>query len=663
MTSMRRLWNWLTLTNQHPELILAQFKELKRQVPLLYALLMVNAIAVAYTHYNLAPDYLTIWLLWPLVTICCIRIFTWLRLSMDGITPTRALAQLRHTVLLSGLLAGGFIAWSLALDNYGGDMERGHVALFIAITVIGCIFCLINLPQAALLVMSVVTVPYIVYYISIDQNVFHAIALNIFLVSLVLVQVLLNGYSAFRDVIFSRMALTEKQKETERLSEENARLAHTDALTGLPNRRHFFSRLEATLETASADKEAFTIGVIDLDRFKAVNDTYGHHYGDLLLHHVGTRLSEFAAKEPGLEISRLGGDEFGLIVRDHQNRLLALGNAINDLVSAPYSIEGIQVAIGCSIGLASFPDAGRTAHELFDRSDYALYNSKTESRGQTTLYSSQHEQQIRSDRAIESALQAADLEQEFEVFLQPIFDLQHGEISGYEALARWTSPHLGVVPPDQFIPLAERSGLMRQLTQSLFNKALESIAFLPPKHTLSFNLSAHDITCSETVMMLLGAIARMKVAPSRIVFEITETSVMNSYEIAEQSIRLLRGAGTMIALDDFGTGYSSLGYLHRLPIDRVKIDKSFIAEKGTKSSWKVITSIIALCRSMAIDCVVEGIETEAQKQSLKNLGCRYLQGHLIAQPMRAAEIPDWLERSGYLRKEEPKPLVILGANQ
>nr|WP_246476106.1 EAL domain-containing protein [Roseibium litorale] len=656
------LWNWLTLTNQHPELILAQFKELKRQVPLLYALLMVNAIAVSYTHYGYAPNYLTIWLLGPLVTICGLRSFLWLRTSIENVTYTRALKQLRQTVFLSGILAGGFIIWSLALDGYGGDMERGHVSLFIAITVIGCIFCLINLPQAALLVMSVVTVPYIAYYISIDQNVFHAIALNIFLVSLVLIQVLLNGYSAFRDVIFSRMALAEKQHETEILSEENARLAHTDALTGLPNRRHFFSRLESTLAGASRENGAFTIGVVDLDRFKAVNDTYGHHFGDLLLQQVGDRLNGLSGKTPGLEISRLGGDEFGMIVQGEQDGLLALGQSINELVSCPYNIEGIQVTIGCSIGLASFPDAGRTAHELFDRSDYALYNSKTESRGQTTLYSSKHEQQIRSDRAIESALQAADLDSELNVYMQPILDLQRNEIAGYEALAQWSSPQLGVVPPDKFIPLAERTGLMRNLTLTLFGKALAGMASLPSRHYLSFNLSAHDITCSETVLLLLAAITQSKVAASRIMFEITETSVMDSYELAEKSIRLLRSTGAVIALDDFGTGYSSLSYLHRLPIDRVKIDKSFIAEGEDETSWKVITSIIALCRSMSLDCVVEGIETNEQRMHLKGLGCRYIQGHLIAEPMPAGEIGDWLRKSSYTSDEETLRRV-LGADQ
>lgn len=649
MTAIRRFIEWMTLSGQQPEILQAQFRELRRQVPLLYALLMVNAAAVSFTHYGLAPDYLTIWLLLPLFFICSIRITAWLRRSADNISPEEALYQLRRTLFLSGVLALAYVSWSLALDSYGGPLERGHVALYIAITVIGCIFCLMNLPQAALLVMALVTGPYIAYYAHLDLTVFHAISMNIFLVSLVLIQVLFNGHKAFTKVIQSQQALALKQQETERLSEENALLAHTDALTGLPNRRHFFASLQMRISEATEDRSSFAVGVLDLDRFKPVNDTYGHHFGDILLMQTGDRLKTLASTGTRLQISRLGGDEFGMIINAPADELEALGQSICDIIASPYEIEGITVAIGCSCGLAVFPDAGRTVHELFDRSDYALYNSKTGRRGQATLYSAEHERQIRSDRAIESALQGADLETEFSIHLQPILDLQKNCVAGFEALARWESPLLGHVPPDQFIPLAERSGLMRRLTIHLFSKALQAIAVLPPHLSLSFNLSAHDITCKETVLTLLTMLGRSGIPANRLIFEITETAVMRSYEGAEQSMRLLRQTGARLALDDFGTGYSSLGYLHRLPIDRVKIDKSFVAGIDDPSRNGIVSSIIALCRSMSLDCVVEGIETEAQRDRLRSLGCRYVQGYLVARPMPAMEAANWLEHKNELQ--------------
>lgn len=662
MNAMRRFLNWMTLSGQQPEILQAQFRELRRQVPLLYALLVVNAGAVSFTHYGLAPDYLTIWLLLPLFLICTVRAIVWLRRPGDAVTPEEALYQLRKTLFLSGVLALAYVAWSLALDSYGGPLERGHVALFIAITVVGCIFCLINLPQAALLVMALVTGPYIAYYSRLDLTVFHAISMNIFLVSLVLIQVLFNGHKAFTKVIQSQRALAQKQQETERLSEENAILAHTDALTGLPNRRHFFATLQKRIQEAAATHGSFAVGVLDLDRFKPVNDTYGHHFGDLLLAEAGDRLKGLASSGTRFQISRLGGDEFGMIIEAPANELEALGQSICDIIATPYEIEGIFVRIGCSCGLAVFPDAGRTVHELFDRSDYALYNSKTGRRGQATLYSVEHERQIRSDRAIESALQGADLEEEFEVYLQPILDLQQGGVTGFEALARWNSPLLGQVSPDQFIPQAERSGLMRRLTITLFAKALAAMSQLPAHLSLSFNLSAHDITSKETVLTLLTLLGRSRIQPGRLMFEITETAVMRSYEGAEQSMRLLRQTGARLALDDFGTGYSSLGYLHRLPIDRVKIDKSFVSGIDDPSGHGIVSSIIALCRSMSLDCVVEGIETDAQRDRLKSLGCRYIQGYLIARPMPAKDAAAWLEHTDYHQSAAAAGMVSLPVN-
>ncbi|SUB01890.1 Bacteriophytochrome cph2 [Pannonibacter phragmitetus] len=662
MTTMRRFLDWMTLSGQQPEILLAQFRELRRQVPLLYALLMVNAGAVSFTHYGLAPDYLTIWLLLPLFIICSVRAVAWLRRSADAVSPEEALYQLRRTLFLSGVLALAYVTWSLALDSYGGPLERGHVALFIAITVVGCIFCLMNLPQAALLVMALVTVPYIVYYSRLDLTVFHAISMNIFLVSLVLIQVLFNGHKAFTNVIQAQRALAQKQQETERLSEENAILAHTDVLTGLPNRRHFFSALQKRIQDASITRTSFAVGVLDLDRFKPVNDTYGHHFGDLLLAEAGDRLKGLVSSSTRLQISRLGGDEFGMIIEASAEDLEALGQSICDIIATPYEIEGIFVRIGCSCGLAVFPDAGRTVHELFDRSDYALYNSKTGRRGQATLYSVEHERQIRSDRAIESALQGADLEKEFEIYLQPILDLQKCRVTGFEALARWNSPLLGQVPPDQFIPQAERSGLMRRLTVCLFAKALTAISQLPPHLSLSFNLSTHDITCKETVLALLTQLGRSRIPAHRVIFEITETAVMRSYEGAEQSMRLLRQTGARLALDDFGTGYSSLGYLHRLPIDRVKIDKSFVSGIDDPSGHGIVSSIIALCRSMSLDCVVEGIETDTQRDRLQSLGCRYIQGYLIARPMPAKDAASWLEHSDYHQPVAAAGVVPLPLN-
>ncbi|MEM9634310.1 MAG: EAL domain-containing protein [Pseudomonadota bacterium] len=636
MSKLRSFARWMLVDPRYPELAQAQYNALKTQIPALYFLLMVNAVAVSYTHYDVAPFYMTVGVLIPMLAVTSLRLVAWLRAGKVSPGPDEAIRKMRQTVVFGSVIAVIYIAWSLSLDGYGGPEERGHIALFIAITVIGCVFCLMNLPQAAILVMLIVTVPYLVYYVGLDKDVYFAIALNIFLVFLVVLKVLLNGYSSFCKLVRSQEALATKQRETQSLSEENRRLAHTDALTGLPNRRYFFSRLESLIEDDENTERRFAVGVLDLDRFKPVNDTYGHKLGDQLLAEVGDRLKFMELAD--IEVCRLGGDEFGFLFTGDTANASAIGQAICDCISAPYRFGELQLTIGASCGIAIYPEAGRSAHVLFDRSDYALYNSKSNSRGRTTIYSKSHEAKIRSERAIESALQSANLTSEFKVYFQPVVSLPERIIVGFEALVRWHSPVLEEVEPDQFIAIAERTGLINRLTISLFEKAIRQIKSLPGDLYLSFNLSAHDITSAETVATLLEIIHRNGVDPKLITFEITETSVIGSYEAAESCLRKLRNSGVKLALDDFGTGYSSLGYLHRLPIDCVKIDRSFVSGISEQVAGDVITSIVNLCRSMQMACIVEGVEKSTQLEALETLECKLAQGFFFAPALPFDEV-------------------------
>lgn len=644
MDKIRKFFRWMMIDPRHPELAQAQYNELKSQIPSLYALLMVNSIAVAYTHYDFAPFYLTVGILAPMLLVTCGRLFAWIRARNKVPGPEEAIAKMRQTVIPGGLISAVFIAWSLSLDGYGGPTERGHVALFIAITVIGCIFCLMHLPQAAILVMAVVTVPYLIYYTQQGKDVYIAIALNIFLVCIVILQVLLNGYNGFCKLVRSQAALAVKQKETERLNAENERLAHTDALTELPNRRYFFNRLERRINEVAYSGVPFAVGIIDLDRFKPINDTFGHQLGDQLLEEIGKRLKSVGCDE--IDICRLGGDEFGFLYVGDIENAAQTAQSVCELIGQPFRIGDLQMTVGASCGISLYPDAGKSAHVLFDRADYALYASKTAARGRTTVYSESHEARIRSERAIESALQSADMEKEFSVFFQPIVSMPDRTIVGFEALARWENPSLASIGPDSFIPIAERTGLIHRLTICLFEKALSQIKSLPRDLYLSFNLSAHDITSDETVATLLKIIHREKIDPRLITFEITETSVIGSYEAAESCLKTLRAAGVKLALDDFGTGYSSLGYLHRLPIDCVKIDRSFVSGINGTVAGGIIISILNLCRSMKLHCVVEGVEERSQLEFLNQLDCRLVQGYYFAAPMPFDTICESLRNKG-----------------
>ncbi len=279
---------------------------------------------------------------------------------------------------------------------------------------------------------------------------------------------------------------------------------------------------------------------------------------------------------------------------------------------------------------------------LYDRADYALYRAKSERRGFAVLYSSEHERLIRSERAVEAALQAADLATEMEVNLQPIVSGPNFEMMAVEALARWTSPSLGPIRPDIFIPLAERAGIIHRLTLTLLRKALAHLTRLPAEIRLSFNLSAHDLTSSETVLGIIAMILGSGIEPSRIIMELTETAVMRDFAAAEESIRLLRGLGIKIALDDFGTGQSSLSYLHSLPIDKVKIDRSFVIGTASESGCEVLAAVVALCRSMKMQCIAEGVEDTSQLDILRGIGCDTFQGYLFARPMAIDSLIEWM---------------------
>lgn len=619
--------------SDEPEVILAQYREITRQVPLLYALLIVNTAAVAFTHRAFAPAALTYLMPGALCVVSLLRMVQWLRSGGKSVDVAAARAQLKRSVVFAGFFGLISVSWALSLANYGGPYEQGHVALYISITVIACIFCLMALPQAALLGCLLVTGPYLVYYLLQRSTVWTAIALNIALVSLVMIRVLLNSFKGFVELVLSQRDIAAKSVETERLGQENARLAMTDSLTGLPNRRYFFAQLEAAIDAAKGTDKRFAVGVLDLDRFKPVNDTYGHVFGDRLLAEAGRRLGAFASDD--VVLARLGGDEFGVILFTDCDAAAAFGESLCMLICQPYKLDEVRIVIGCSGGFAIFPDAGQSAHALFDRSDYALYHVKSERRGRCALFSAQHETKIRSDQAVEAALQAADLDAELTVHLQPIVELATMQITAAEVLARWNSPTLGAVPPDIFIAAAERLGLIHKVSRSLFRQALEALSDLPPSLGISFNLSAHDIVSHETISHLIGEIARLGISPQRLQFELTETALLRDFDLAVSGMLALRDIGCRMVLDDFGTGYSSLSYLSRLPVDKIKVDRSFINANKARDR-DVLAAIKGLCDHLRLGCVVEGIESPNQLELVRTLGYQEAQGYLLGRPMTLA---------------------------
>ncbi|GGC09805.1 GGDEF-domain containing protein [Novosphingobium endophyticum] len=632
---------------QHP-LPVAQYLRLRSQIPPLYGLLAINSVILAYTHRALAPQLLTLTIPAVLVGASLLRMLMWFRpVVARDFEPALAEARLRRTVYVAAAMAAGFVTWALLLANYGGPYEQNHFAIYVVITLLGCVFCLNYLPSAAMLICVAVLAVFFAYCVARGSEVLLAIAVNVALVAAVILKVLRTSYASFVHLESTQRELTLERRQAQNLGEENARLAQTDALTGLPNRRYFFSALESLLECAERN-DRFCVGLIDLDRFKPVNDTHGHVQGDRLLQLIGERM--MMQCPANVIVARLGGDEFGLIVMGGLEQAETVTQTLFGAIRQPARLGDVIVSVGCSAGLAVYPDAATSANSLFDRADFALYHAKNNKRGQCVRFSAELEDLIRSEQALDSALQAADLKNELSIVVQPIVHTETMTPLGVECLARWHSPTIGSAAPELLISAAERVGRARQVTLTLFDKALVALDVMPEEMRISFNLSGNDVGDPETIDALLERIAASGHSPTRLLFEITESSLISEIDNARTALERLRAQGVRIALDDFGTGYSSLSSLHQLPLDMIKIDRSFAARLDEANGRRLISAIRNLSRALSLDCVIEGIETETQLVSARMAGFLLAQGYFIARPMpleqferqlRGPEVTNW----------------------
>ncbi|KTT31394.1 histidine kinase [Pseudomonas oryzihabitans] len=627
----------LSVPQDNPGLVKAQYIALARQLPMMYFILLTNTLMLAGTHYAVAPRWLVVYCPLLMTVFGVIRAAEWLRTRHRPRSPAQMLRALKRTNGLAPFVATAFTAWSLALFPYGDSYTQAHVGFYMAITVIGCIFCMMHLLPAALATTAVVNTAFVVFFASTTIVTFVATAIDVLLVSIAMLVILKAQYGDFT-------RLVNMQAQTAKLSEENLKLANQDSLTGLANRRQFFSRLDTLLAHAQEQETRLAVGLIDLDGFKPVNDLYGHSVGDRLLYQVGQRLSRLLDDE--VHLARLGGDEFSLIITKplSDDQLRTFGEDLCASLREPFLLVDIPIQISGSLGIATFPDQASSATDIYEYADYALYQSKRHRPGTACLFSTTHRQRLSREGLTEQALRRADLEREFYMVFQPIVDLHGKRTVGFEALARWESPELGLVPPGDFIPIAERAGLVNRLTLPLLSKALTTAARWPKGTRLAFNLSAHDCGSEDAAQQIVELIRRSPFDPACLDLEITETAAIQDLPQTQRAISRFRELGCGISLDDFGTGYSSLSQIHALSLTKLKVDRTFVTNLHLDpASVKIVRSLIALCQDMELECIVEGVETAEELGALKNLGCTRAQGYLFAKPMRASEIRGWLE--------------------
>jgi diguanylate cyclase (GGDEF)-like protein len=427
------------------------------------------------------------------------------------------------------------------------------------------------------------------------------------------------------------------------LMQKSQQLAHTaryDALTGLANRTLFLESLNEALARMKEAAVGFAILMLDLDRFKAVNDSLGHATGDSLLQAMADRLRKIVRE--GDCVARLGGDEVAIIQtggEDHRGRAIALANRILRDITQPYDIEGRKVVIGTSIGITLAPDDASDADALMRNADLALYKAKSEGRNRYRIFESSMEMAARERRELEEDMQRALSHDEFVLHYQTVIDLGTGRCDGAEALVRWQHPMRGLIPPDQFIGLAEESGLIVELGAWILRKACADAAEWPSHLKIAVNLSPVQFKQSDLRETLKSAFEESGLDPARLELEITETILIDKNEEDLGVLHDLKSLGISIVLDDFGIGYSSMRYLQMLPFDKIKVDKSFIQNMTIHSdSAAIVGAIIGLGRSLDIKTTAEGVETADQLTLLRAAGCQLAQGFLFSRPVPVSQL-------------------------
>ncbi len=430
-----------------------------------------------------------------------------------------------------------------------------------------------------------------------------------------------------------RAASDELQAQNDRL----AYVANHDALTGLPNRLLFRQELEARLAAAEDGGPQVAVLLLDLDGFKDVNDTLGHDAGDALLRDVADRLRTTVG--PQQLICRLGGDEFAVLgTALTQDEALESARLLIEEVRVPYNIKGREIAVGTSIGIGLSQPA-LNADALFKHADLALYEAKRLGRARACVFRAELQTTYHARKSFEADLHKALENREMEVHYQPQVDARTRAIVGYEALLRWNHPERGSVPPSEFIPVAEETGLIHALGDWVLQTAtLEAARWHAPLR-IAVNLSPVQFRSKTLPRQVRKALAQSGLRPDRLELEITESMLLDRNEQTLEILRGLKRFGIQIAMDDFGTGYSSLGSLRSFPFDRIKIDRSFIRDIPTRrDAIALVELIIGMARSYGMQTTAEGIETEEQFESLKRLGCGHMQGYLIGRPTPAASL-------------------------
>ncbi|MBI3804963.1 MAG: EAL domain-containing protein [Nitrospirae bacterium] len=445
----------------------------------------------------------------------------------------------------------------------------------------------------------------------------------------------------------------ELRQEQRRAEQAIQHLAYYDPLTDLPNRTLLHDRLQQAILSARREGKSLALLVMDLDRFKEINNLLGHHYGDLVLQQIGPRLRE--ALRQSDTVARLGGDEFAvLLLSIGSDAAVLTAQKILKQFTSPFVVECLSLEVATSIGIALFPEHGEESSTLLRRADMAMYAAKQAGSGYA-VYSSVHEQQSSSHLILMGDLRHAIDRDELFLVYQPKINLRTGCIIGVEALVRWRHPIRGIILPDQFISLSEQGGLIKPLTLWVLNNALQQCRRwrqAGQRLSVAVNLSARSLQDPQLPEQVFKLLQFHDVEPSSLELEITESVLMTDPLRAMETLHHLSKMQVRLSIDDFGTGYSSLGYLRKLPVEEIKIDKSFVRDMADEEDdAMIVRSTIDLAHNLGLRVVAEGVESQGIWDRLVALGCDAAQGYLMSRPLSPSDLADWLNGSPWGLKE------------
>lgn len=643
-SALKALADWFQGDSGDPDVARAQYQLIQRQTPFLYLMSLAGGWGLVVTHWSVAPIGLTLVLPLLITAFALQRVVTLHKRQKRTPDHDEILAWQKQAMVLSIVSPALLSLWALSLFPYGGPYLQLQVVFTIAVLNLVVLFCLIQFRQVAIVNALCANSLYFLYFLLSGEQVFTFFALFGIVASIGAFFILNNHYRDFvalihtsRDLREQAAELERRQDETQKLSDLNYHIANHDHLTGLPNRRCFLAELDRQFRAAMDGKSPLSLCVFDLGGLRAINAIYGVETGDDILGEVVRRLR--GRLGAGSFAARLAGDEFAILSLVDGGDLEDPAALFEDLFADACQLPESSVRLDYFAGIARTDVPLGSATELLERAVYAMQEAKHNRNNPIVTFGPGHLEHMGFQAKVTQALQGAEFAKEFSVAFQPIVDVNDNRITGVECLARWQSPLLGQVPPGAFIPVAERAGLINRLTLILLEKALVAAERWPADLRVSFNLSASNLSSRGFVSEFLQLLTSHGFDPRRLNCEVTETSVMWDFGEASRAIAVLKKAGIRLSLDDFGTGYSSLSHVHQLPLDCIKVDRSFVQGITPDTiGYGIVKSLLAMSREMGISCVVEGVETQEELAVLRSLGTSEVQGYLFSRPVGAPEL-------------------------